>query len=213
VTIYTQVRKYYWPQVTNIKLLNPSLTLFSGRKEIYHEDFVGIYYFMSNGFNNQLFSHLQCFKYDYDTKADFQHLKTFNWMPIPAKADVDRLNIERIKNAVNSQMAAKGFRKTRDNPDFLIASHVGQKQKVRVADWGYGYGPYGGYWGPRGVDVYKYEEGPLILDFVDTKSKKLIWRGSAKAQISANMTPEKREKLIAEAVQKILEKFPPPPSK
>ena len=155
-------------------------------------------------------------KYDYDTKTDFASLKTYDWLPIPAKADIDRLNVERIKNAVNSQMEAKGVRKAADNPDFLIASHVGKKEKVRVADWGYGYGTHGRYWGgyggPRGVDVYKYEEGSLILDFVDAKSKKLIWRGSAKAQISADMTPEKREKLIAEAVQKILEKFPPPPS-
>ena len=156
-------------------------------------------------------------KYDYDTKTDFASLKTYDWLPIPAKADIDRLNVERIKNAVNSQMAAKGLRNAADNPDFLIASHVGKKEKVRIADWGYGYGSYGRYWGgyggPRGVDVYKYEEGSLILDFVDAKSKKLIWRGSAKAQTNTVKTPEKREKLITEAVQKILEKFPPPPSK
>ena len=156
-------------------------------------------------------------KYDYDTKTDFASLKTYDWLPIPAKADIDKLNIERIKNAVNSQMIAKGLRKSPDNPDFLIASHVGKKEKVRIADWGYGYGMHGRYWGgyggPRGVDVYKYEEGSLILDFVDAKSKKLIWRGSAKAQTNTVKTPEKREKLITEAVQKILEKFPPPPSK
>jgi len=156
-------------------------------------------------------------KYDYDTKTDFASLKTYDWLPIPAKADIDRLNVERIKNAVNSQMVAKGLRKTPDNPDFLIASHVGKKGKVRIADWGYGYGRQGRYWGgyggPRGVDVYEYEEGSLILDFVDAKSKKLIWRGSAKAQTNTVKTPEKREKLITEAVQKILDKFPPPPSK
>jgi len=156
-------------------------------------------------------------KYDYDTKTDFASLKTYDWLPIPAKKDIDRLNVERIKNAVDAQIAAKGFRKTPDNPDFLIASHVGKKEKVRIEDWGYGYGPHGryrgGYGGPRGVDVYKFEEGSLILDFVEPKSKKLIWRGSAKAQINTDKTPEKREKLIAEAVQKILEKFPPPPSK
>jgi hypothetical protein len=157
-------------------------------------------------------------KYDYDTKTDFASLKTYDWHPIPAKADIDRLNIERIKNAVDSQMAAKGLRKTPNNPDFLIASHVGSNEKVIIDDWGYGYGPYGGYWGGHwgpsgGVSGYQYEEGSLILDFVDTKSKKLIWRGSAKAQVNSVKTPEKREKLIAEAVQKILEKFPPPPSK
>ena len=156
-------------------------------------------------------------RYDYDTKADFAHLETYDWLPIPTSAEIDRITIERIKNAVNTQLEAKGLKMTSDDPDFLIASHVGKKEKVRIEDWGYGYGPHGRYWGgyggPRGVDVYKYEEGSLILDFVEPKSKKLIWRGSAKAQINTDKTPEKREKLIAEAVQKILEKFPPPPSK
>ena len=70
-----------------------------------------------------------------------------------------------------------------------------------------------GYRGPSGVSTYQYEEGSLILDFVDAKSKKLIWRGSAKAQIDNVDTPEKSEKLINEAVKEILKEYPPSSSK
>ena len=154
-------------------------------------------------------------QFDYDTKADFSNLKSYDWLPIPDKADIDSLTAQRIKNAVNTQLEAKGLKMTSDNPDFSIAAHVGSKDKVRVTNWGYSYAPYGrywaGYWGPGGVDVYQYEEGSLILDFVDAESKNLIWRGSGKAQVDSSMTPESREKLINEAVTKILEKFPPSP--
>jgi hypothetical protein len=47
------------------------------------------------------------------------------------------------------------------------------------------------------------------LDFVDAKTKKLLWRGSGKARVGDAKTPEKRQKLINEAVEKILKKFPP----
>ena len=74
-------------------------------------------------------------------------------------------------------------------------------------------GYWGGYWGPGGTSTYEYEEGSLILDFVDAKSKKLIWRGAAKAEVNRVNTPEKAEKLISEAVQEILKNFPPEPKK
>ncbi len=156
-------------------------------------------------------------QHDYDKHVDFTNLKTYDWMPIPEKADIDSLNVQRVKTAVNEELQAKGLIMTSNNPDFFVAEHLGKKDKVRVTNWGYGYGPYdryrGGYWGPQGVDTYQYEEGSLILDFVDAKSKKMIWRGVAKAQIDDTNTPEKSEKLINEAVQEILKNFPPPSSK
>jgi len=156
-------------------------------------------------------------QYDYDKQVNFESLKTYDWLPIPEKATMDSLVVNRVKNAVNSELQAKGLTMTSNNPDFFIAEHLGKKDKVKVTNWGYGYGSYGryrgGYWGPQGVDTYQYEEGSLILDFVDAKSKKMIWRGVAKAQIDDTNTPEKSEKLIDEAVQEILKNFPPPSSK
>ena len=156
-------------------------------------------------------------KYDYDQQANFADLKTFDWMPVPEKAGIDSFVVQRVKNAVNTELQAKGLMMTSDNPDFLIAEHLGKKDKVQINDWGYGYGPHGGYWGgywgPGGVSTYEYEEGSLILDFVDAKSKKMIWRGVAKAEIDSAKTPEKKDKLTNEAVHEILKIFPPVPSK
>ena len=100
-------------------------------------------------------------QHDYDKQANFANYKTYNWMAVPEKAGIDSLVVERVKNAVNTELKAKGLMMTSNNPDFLIAEHLGKKDKVQVTDWGYGYGlgdRYGGgeYWGPRGVDTYQY---------------------------------------------------------
>ena len=156
-------------------------------------------------------------QYDYDRNADFAGIKTYDWLPVPDKADIDSLDVARVKAAVNAQMQTKGLSMTSDNPDIFIAEHLGTKNKINVRDWGYGYSSYGGYWGGHwgsgGVSVYEYEEGSLILDFVEAKSKKMIWRGVAKAELDDQATPQEREKLVREAVQKILENFPPPAAK
>jgi hypothetical protein len=143
-------------------------------------------------------------QYDYDKHFDFKSLKTYDWMTVPEKANIDSLIVERVKKAVNAGLKDKGLIMTSDNPDFLIAEHLGEKDKVDVTE------RYRrGITGPRGVSAYQIEEGSLILDFVDAKSKKMIWRGAAKAGVDNLNTPEQSEKLINEAVQEILEKFPP----
>ena len=152
-------------------------------------------------------------KYDYDKQTDFAQLKTFDWMPVPDGENTDDFLVVRIKEAVNAELRTKGLKLTSESPDFLIAHHTATKDKVQVTDWGYDYGPYGGYrggyWGQRNVSTYDYEEGSLILDFVDAESKKLIWRGTAKAEVQNVVSPEKSEQLINKAVKKILEKYPP----
>jgi len=150
--------------------------------------------------------------YDYDKQTNFAGLKTYDWLPVPREVKVDTLVQDRIKNAVNSELEARGLRMTSDEPDFSIAMHAGTEEKVGYSQDAWGYG-YGSYWGGGRYRKYEYEEGTLVLDFVDTASKKLIWRGAAKVFVDSKMTPEKIDKLVNEAVQKILKNFPPPAPK
>ena len=155
-------------------------------------------------------------QYDYDKQADFKSLKTYDWMTVPEKANIDSLNVERVKKAVNAELQAKGLMMTSNNPDFLIAEHLEKKMKSQASNWVYGYGPYGIPQGTHpaefsGRTTDQYEEGSLILDFVDAKSKEMIWRGVGKAEVNTADTPENKEKLINEAVHEILKNFPPKP--
>jgi len=164
--------------------------------------------------------------YDFNQQTDFSKYKTFNWLPFPKDMKVDELNRARFVTAVEDNLAAKGINQNTSNPDFVIATHFGKENKVDITNWGYTYAPSGYYRGygyrhpgnygyagsyasTGGVSVYEYEQGTLILDVVDNKTKKLIWRATAKAIVSPASTPEKQTEKIKNAVHEILENFPP----
>ncbi len=163
-------------------------------------------------------------KHDYDRGRDFSTLKVYDWFQEPtiipgnARTAMVRsgLVVKRIRDAVDSQLSAKGLMKDSSNPSFLIIKHLGLDDKINVTDWGYSYGSYGRYyggaWGGRTIDVYQYTEGTLILDFIDPRTKELIWRGVATGTVDRDRPREEREKRLNEAIAKILAKFPPVPS-
>jgi hypothetical protein len=73
--------------------------------------------------------------------------RTVNCKPVPESSGITSLVVERVKYSVNAELELKGLIMSSSNPDILIAQHLGKKDKVQVTDWGYGYGPYRGYWG------------------------------------------------------------------
>jgi hypothetical protein len=146
--------------------------------------------------------------YDYDTSYDFSKLRSYRWADIPSRSDADPLVVQRVGTAVEAQLKAKGFVPAEGAPDFLVATYVGRRTRIQVTDWGYAYGPHAGWYG-RPVDVYEYEEGSLIVDVVDARTRRLAWRGTAIGIVDPGATPEGKTERINEAVAKILEQFPP----
>ena len=149
--------------------------------------------------------------YDYDQNFELAKISTYDWLPIPKEANINNLDAVRIKKEANAELQAKGLILTAENPEFLIAADIVTKEKQRITKWGYPYyDSYRTYDGSWTLDYYQYEEGTFILDFLEPVSKKLIWRGAAKVALDYANTPEKRDKLIKEAIQKILQNYPPP---
>jgi len=149
--------------------------------------------------------------YDSDKNFDLIKISAYDWLPIPKEAKINNLDEARIKKAVNAELEAKGLVLTSNNPDFLIAADIITEEKLRITRWGYPYYySYRAYNESWLVDSYQYQEGTFILDFVKPASKNLIWQGSARVALDNDSTPEKRDKLIKEAMQKILQNFPPP---
>lgn len=152
--------------------------------------------------------------YDYNKRIDFTGLRTFDWMAAVENAAINNLDTLRIKEAVRAELKNKGLTPSSENPDFLIADYIKTKDKLNITSWGYDCGPYprswGPCWGPGGVYVTQYEEGTIILEFVDPGSMDVIWHGAAKSVVDDTMTVDERETLITAAVQKILKNFPPP---
>ena len=155
--------------------------------------------------------------HDYDPSADFANYKTYAWIQQPTNISgnarqaqsQDPLVRKRIMNSVDMVMAQKGLRMA-DDYQLLIVFHTGIQDKVQVTDWGYGYGPYRGWYGGGGVNTYQYQQGTLIIDFVDAESKQLVWRGTAEGVVGEGKTdPEKAQKKIDEIVGKMLKDYPP----
>jgi hypothetical protein len=164
---------------------------------------------------------------DYDPVASFSGLRTYAWMPGPQKKTGD-LRIDnplldaRVRQAVDRQLEANGYvKQPPERSDFLIGYQAAVEKKLDVytVDHYYGYPPgwgstrgYGAWGGtiPE-THVYEYDEGSLILDIVNPQTRKLIWRGSAQAEVNRSASPEKRQERIEEAVRRMLERFPPQP--
>jgi len=165
---------------------------------------------------------------DFDPSAKFSSLRTFTWYsPSQKQTGDDRIDNPlldaRIRKIVEDQLAMKGYRKsTGATPDFYLnyTLVLNQKTSVQTVDryygyaapaWQYGHGYYGGgpgYIAPE-TRVYTYNMGTLILDILAAQNQKLIWRGSAEAEVRANRSAEQSSQRITAAVEKMLTKFPP----
>lgn len=165
--------------------------------------------------------------YDPASVSKVDAYRSYAWLPMPEGADPRVYNPlvgRRVMDAVDRELASRGYRKVEQDPDFKIGWHGAIDQKLDVQTTGVAYGytwdPWFSPMGPgmgvggSGVPystVDEYEEGTLILDVVDAASNKLVWRGTAQAELSENPSEQKRQDRTQEAVEKILERFPPEP--
>lgn len=148
---------------------------------------------------------------DWDRDYDVNKFQTYSW---PSRTDLEsknnplfynELNDKRIRNAVDIQLKAKGMTRVDENADLVVHYHIVVEDKTAVTTDPYGF--YGPYWGRS--SLYQYNEGTLIIDFMDRKSNSLVWRGWATSILDNNYN-EIREETLVKAVTGILEKFRAP---
>ena len=158
----------------------------------------------------------------FDRGTDFKVFKTWNWLdqkqPPTGDLRVDDVALQnRIRTAIERSLASRGYERVFEGqPDFRVAYFVSTRTKTDagVLNRRVGY-PVGENWGPGGEmserQVYQeYDKGTLILDVVDAREEKLVFRGVAERKISSQPAqPAQSRKLIAEVVEAILEDFPP----
>jgi Domain of unknown function (DUF4136) len=159
---------------------------------------------------------------DYEPGTDFATYKTFDWksavQPQTGDIRIDNPLLDgRIRKAVESTLIAKGYRKTdQESADFLVAYSLAVQAKVDSSPvsigTGFGIGG-GGSFGGIGVGtpvVDSYEEGLLVINFYDTKTGQLIWRGSGTRRLGWQSDPVKNTEEVNALVDKILAQYPPP---
>jgi hypothetical protein len=150
-------------------------------------------------------------KTDYDRTADFSRYKTYSWEKVETK---DPLWVPRIKDAVNTALAAKGFRPVESGGDISIVAMEMTKNHPTLNTYYDGFGGgwrWGGGFGDETTTVSNYKIGTLVVDLFDTKTKGLLWRGSSSDTLSKDSA--KNIKNLDKGAQKIFDHFPPEPKK
>jgi len=153
--------------------------------------------------------------FDYDTAADFAALKTYDWMPATGNAAGDELLVKKIRNSVDTQLQAKGCSRASGNPDFLIGMELSGKT-VNSGSVGVGMS-IGIPVGRRGTvsvgggksRASEKKEGTLVMDFVDAKTKSLVWRATFTDAVNPSATPEQKQQKIDAVIAEMLAQFPP----
>jgi hypothetical protein len=160
---------------------------------------------------------------DYDTSTNFSRLRTYSWQaPTQQGTNNNTLVDERIRRAVDTQLSSKTYQKVESGQtDFAVTYHYAIQDRIDRDSGGpsVGFGVGGGSrgsFGGIGIGIpiggnadRRYEEDTLTIDVVDPKNGKLLWRGNARQQYDAKLSPQELTVRFNDTVKAILEKFPP----
>lgn len=165
---------------------------------------------------------------DYDTSADFASLRTYSWAPGQQplvgdpRIDNNTLLDQRVRQAVDTVLSSRGYLKVDSNPDFWVSYSAAIQEKISTTTIpSYGYStpyvtPYGGVhynyagaWSTGTTAVTSYDEGTLVVDVADAKTKRLIWRGTVSDATDPSRSPDKKKQVIDTAISKVFAEFPP----
>ena len=152
-------------------------------------------------------SFAQQVKTDYDRSADFRQYKTYSWEKVQTQ---DPLWVDRIKQAVNGALTAKGLTPVDSGGDVAIVAIEMTKNQHTLNTFYDGFGGgwrWGGGFGNATTTVDNYKVGTLVVDLFDAKTKKIIWRGSSSDTLSDKS--DKNIKNLDKGVQKMFDHFPP----
>jgi uncharacterized protein DUF4136 len=144
--------------------------------------------------------------------ADFSHYRTYAFGPTESVSTGDpRLDSNpffygRVQTAVDKQLAAIGYEKTApDRSDLLIHFHASLTQEINTSEIDRQYG----YCTSSECRPFVYDAGTLLLDLVDARTNKLVWRGWAEGSMEGVVDNQAwMEQTVDDAVSRILARLP-----
>ncbi len=134
--------------------------------------------------------------------------KTWTWLKRPpvarGEAEFGAVD-ERLRPAMERELASRRLRKV-DNkrPDFLVTYYAALEKPIDAQAISYAAGM------PTAEKaVTQYDRGVLVIDVLDAKTGKLVWRGAGRRVFDPKQTPEDRNLKIDAAVASIVDAFAP----
>ena len=163
----------------------------------------------------------------HDKAFDFRGLTTWAWHPegagdvrMAVTADDNPAAVKErfepvIVDAVQKEMAGRGLT-IADAPgtpqlyvNYYVLISTNQSRQTMgqflptVPEWGI---PPFSYGATQSLKVF--EEGSLVLDVTSTKTRQLIWRGMAVAELQRKSAPQDRDTRLRAAIAEVVKKFP-----
>ncbi|MDB5155077.1 MAG: hypothetical protein JWR54_3828 [Mucilaginibacter sp.] len=148
-------------------------------------------------------------------RTNMSQYRSFAWISPEGQSDnkptASAVADLKIKDAAVTSLTTKGLRLQKNNPDLLVTytAKVGLGSKTVYyptyygtgfypgfgLGWGWGYRPYyygfgypfAYYGGLTAVDKEHYKEGTIIIDLIDTHTKKVVWRGFGVGEVHHNV--------------------------
>jgi hypothetical protein len=133
--------------------------------------------------------------------------RTWSWLPRPpvARGDTTYATVdERLRVAFDREMKLRGFRRVdKERPDFLLTYYAAVERPIDAKAVAYAAG--GPSSAKAAVDEHgNYAQGMLLVDVLDPRTGKLVWRGVGKRVFEPEQTPEDRRARIDDAVASVV---------
>lgn len=148
-----------------------------------------------------------------ERNISFADYVTYDWGPpdnLPVgdpRLDNNPFFQDYLQGTIEKKLATKGYeRVTTGEPDLLVHYHASVNQKVDVytpdSQYGYCYGDCR----PQFTD---YEQGTLVIDVVDARTSKVVWRGWSQDVMNGVIDDQQRlEKQVEDGVTKMMLQLP-----
>jgi hypothetical protein len=143
---------------------------------------------------------------------EFSRYRTYDWATadaLPAtdpRLDVNPFFKDHVYGAVDKALADRGLARA-TAPDLLIHYHASITQRLDIdrSDIRHGYCGVD----PCGGNVVQFEAGTLVIDVVDARTHRLVWRGWTQHRAEQLLgDPEKMGRRVDRAVRETLSRLP-----
>jgi Domain of unknown function (DUF4136) len=150
---------------------------------------------------------------DFARGANFSQYKTYKWVHIKSAQEIDELTAEQLIGTLEVALTKKGLTKSKsEKADLYIGYQITDAKETHGSPY-----PIGSSYDQvaaaesanSGTPPAMVHTGELTLLFFDAGNKQLVWRSSIYNAIDAEAKPEKKQKHMDAAIEKLLKDFPP----
>jgi hypothetical protein len=151
-------------------------------------------------------------KVNLDQTVDLSRFKTYTW--VKGMAAKNPIVNQMITDAIDAQLAAKGFKKVDADGDVQILFFAAMDLSLYIPEVGWSnvsnpQGSIASIGAPTNIP-----QGTLVVDMMDRKTQRFFWRASARETLASGRSgndakdAQRVQKLVTKAVAKMFDKYP-----